>query len=183
MLTDSYRKYVLSDIVRQAENCSIYRFLIPKNGSLSLENGKHLILRAVVNGELVTRQYTPVSPPCAKGYFDVVIKVYDTGLMSKYVSTWCPGIEVEWRGPFGGFGYVPNTFYKVIMIAAGTGIAPMIQLIYSIIENKNDETFIRLLFCCKTYSEILLKNQLDLWKSNWNFTVKYFFSKIIINVC
>jgi len=67
---------------------------------------------------------------------------------------------------------------KLVLIAAGTGIAPMMQIIQSILENEEDETIVRLLFACKCHSDILLKKQLDEWSYFWNFSVLYILSQV-----
>jgi hypothetical protein len=50
-----------------------------------------LVFRAAIGGEkedgskkFVIRPYTPTSPKDAKGYFDLVVKVYEQGKMSKH---------------------------------------------------------------------------------------------------
>jgi nitrate reductase (NAD(P)H) len=43
---------------------------------LGLPLGKHLYLRATINGEMVMRPYTPTSLTTDRGAFDLVIKVY-----------------------------------------------------------------------------------------------------------
>ncbi len=64
------------------------------------------------------------------------------------------------------------------MLAAGTGIAPMIQIVQRVLKDEEEETRIRLLFSCKTYENILLKDRLDDYSRNWNFSVKYFLSQV-----
>ena len=64
------------------------------------------------------------------------------------------------------------------MLAAGTGIAPMMQLIQQIVQNEDDETFVRLVYASKTYADILLKSELDQLTSHWNFTVLYVLSQV-----
>ena len=59
------------------------------------------------------------------------------------------------------------------MLAAGTGIAPMIPVIKNILHNEEDETFVSLFYACKTYQDILCKKQLDEWQQFWNFKCLY----------
>lgn len=63
------------------------------------------------------------------------------------------------------------------MLACGTGIAPMIQVIRLIVENENDDTQVFLLYSTKTQGDILFKDILDKFKDYWNFTVKYALSR------
>lgn len=64
------------------------------------------------------------------------------------------------------------------LLACGTGIAPMIQVIRAILENEEEDTFIRLVYACRTQHDIMLKRELlDDWTSHWNFSVLYALSK------
>ena len=64
------------------------------------------------------------------------------------------------------------------MLAAGTGIAPMLQVIKVIIDNEDDETFIKLFYSCKTASDILMKQRIDEYKQFWNFQAIYFLTQV-----
>lgn len=64
------------------------------------------------------------------------------------------------------------------MLAVGTGIAPMSQVIQGILNNEKDETFIHLLYGCHTYKDILMKTELDGWAGYWNFSVTYALSEV-----
>lgn len=64
------------------------------------------------------------------------------------------------------------------MLCVGTGIAPMAQLIQTILNNEDDESVITLLYGCRTYKDILLKSQLDDWSRYWNFTCTYYLSQV-----
>lgn len=68
------------------------------------------------------------------------------------------------------------------MVAAGTGIAPMVQVIQKILADNTDDTRIRLLYSCRQYDDILLKNRVEDWQRFWNFSVCYFLSKVCCNI-
>ncbi|XP_019634368.1 PREDICTED: NADH-cytochrome b5 reductase-like [Branchiostoma belcheri] len=180
---DNYTTFKLENIQQltfdMTSETNVYRFQIPGNGHLGLTTGQHLIVRyrGRVSGRSVTRQYTPISPLEAKGYFEVLIKVYAAGEMSRYVRTWQVGDLVEWRGPFGTFTYRPNQYRQVVMVAAGTGVTPMLQVAGRILGNELDETRVRLLYACRRYRDILLKNSLDEMAAFWNFSASYWLSQ------
>lgn len=64
------------------------------------------------------------------------------------------------------------------MLAAGTGIAPMLQVIQGILANEDDETFIHLVYSSQSYADILMKDTLDEMKAFWNFSVLYIVTKV-----
>ena len=73
----------------------------------------------------------------------------------------------------------PLQYDRVLMLAAGTGIAPMAQLIQAILSNENEEGRIRLLYACRTYSDILMKGEIREWKQFWNFSAVFVLSQVL----
>lgn len=69
-------------------------------------------------------------------------------------------------------------YRRIGMLAAGTGIAPMLQVIQGIVDNEEDETFIHLVYSSRTYEDILMKEDLDNMTAYWNFSVLYVISKV-----
>ena len=71
-------------------------------------------------------------------------------------------------------------YKKLILLAAGTGIAPMSQIIQGILGNEEDDTMIQLLYACRSYDEILMKSELNEWSSFWNFSATFVLSQVWI---
>lgn len=69
-------------------------------------------------------------------------------------------------------------YRKLILLTAGTGIAPMSQIIQGILGNEEDDTMIQMFYACKSYNQILMKTELDDWSSFWNFSVTYVLSQV-----
>ncbi|KAJ8779667.1 hypothetical protein J1605_012551 [Eschrichtius robustus] len=170
---ETFLAFLISATDRLTKDTYLVRFALPGNSQLGLRPGQHLILRGIVDGLEIQRAYTPISPANAKGYFEVLIKCYQTGLMSQYVESWKAGDTAFWRGPFGGFFYKPNQYGELLMLAAGTGLAPMVPILQSITDNAEDETFITLVGCFKTFEGIYLKTFLGEQARFWN--VRTFF--------
>ena len=97
--------------------------------------------------------------------------------MSQIIKELKVGDIVDWKGPFGDFTYVPNQFHELVMLACGTGIAPMIQIIDTVLSNEEDNTRLTLLYGIKTQHDILLKDSLNDYSGYWNFQVTYYLSQ------
>lgn len=69
-------------------------------------------------------------------------------------------------------------YRKLILLTAGTGIAPMSQIIQGILGNEEDDTMIQMFYACKSYNQILMKTELNDWSSFWNFSVTYVLSQV-----
>jgi len=164
-----------------------FRFALPSEEHiLGLPIGQHVYLSARIDGEPVVRPYTPVSSDDDKGFVDLVVKVYfknvhpkfpDGGKLSQYLEAMEIGDYMDFRGPNGLLVYTnPGEFSikpdkksepairkatKVGMIAGGTGITPMLQLVRQCIKDPEDKTTLALIFANQTENDILLKDELD----------------------
>lgn len=165
-----------------SHNVAIYRFALPRpTDILGLPIGQHISLAATIAGQPkeVVRSYTPISSDNEAGYFDLLIKAYPQGNISKYLTELKVGQTMKVRGPKGAMVYTPNMCRHIGMIAGGTGITPMLQIIEAIIRNRprnggNDTTKVDLIFANVNPEDILLKEKLDnLAKEDEGFRVYY----------
>lgn len=97
--------------------------------------------------------------------------------MSCYIDQLKMGDTIQVRGPNGHLIYDTTgqfkiakskkeaakdyVYNKVGMIAGGTGITPMLQIIRAILKNPDDKTKVWLLFANQKEEEILLRKELD----------------------
>lgn len=165
-----------------SHNVAIYRFALPRpTDILGLPIGQHISLAATIAGQPkeVVRSYTPISSDNEAGYFDLLVKAYPQGNISKYLSELKVGQTMKVRGPKGAMVYTPNMCRHIGMIAGGTGITPMLQIIEAIIRNRprnggNDTTKVDLIFANVNPDDILLKEKLEkLAKEDEGFRVYY----------
>lgn len=117
------------------------------------------------------------------GTVDILIKVYfkteefNGGRMTNYLNNLKEGDEIDVRGPFGKFQYLGNgevkilvkfkpqeyfchKFKKIIMVAGGTGITPIYQILQCAEKNKEKGCEFYLIYSNHTENDILLKNEL-----------------------
>lgn len=177
-----FQDFELKEINNISHNVAIYRFALPRpTDILGLPIGQHISLAATIDGQPkeVVRSYTPISSDNEAGYFDLLVKAYAQGNISKYLTTLKVGDNMKVRGPKGAMVYTPNMCRHIGMIAGGTGITPMLQIIEAIIRNRprnggNDTTKVDLLFANVNPDDILLKEKLDkLNKEDPDFNVYY----------
>lgn len=148
---------------------SSYRFSLPRSiDILGLPIGQHISIAAKLPDQPkdVVRSYTPISSDEDHGYFDLLLKSYPTGNISKHMATLKVGQTIKVKGPKGAMVYTPNMVQRLGMIAGGTGITPMLQIIRAIIRERprnggKDTTQVDLVFANVTREDILLKEDLD----------------------
>jgi cytochrome-b5 reductase len=109
----------------------------------------------------IERPYTPLRYDADS--FDLVVKTYEKGLVSRYLYELSVGSIINVMGPAGGFSYTPGQYNHRCIIAAGTGIAPLYQLIHRIVNDNSDtQTRITLLYANRRPCDILLLKELEL---------------------
>jgi cytochrome-b5 reductase len=128
----------------------------------------------------IERKYTPTTSDDEVGYVDLVIKVYkggvvdrfpDGGKMSQYLGGLKPGDKVDVTGPVGTHTYLGNgkfksgtkehTCKKLGMMAGGTGLTPMLQVIAAVLKNPADPTQLYLIYANQTEGDILCREMLE----------------------
>ncbi|KAI8919924.1 hypothetical protein DFJ77DRAFT_526951 [Powellomyces hirtus] len=150
------------DLTKSASDLVSYRFALPTPDSvLGLPTGQHISISAEINGKEITRSYTPTSSDEEKGHFDLLIKSYELGNISKLFSQLQIGDEIRVKGPKGQFMYETNCLREIGMIAGGTGITPMLQIIKAVLRNPADKTKLSLLFANVSAEDILLRDELE----------------------
>eukprot|EP00158_Paraphelidium_tribonemae_P001354 Partr_v1_DN24294_c0_g1_i2_m36791 putative cytochrome b5 reductase len=157
-----FRKFPLVEKTVISHNTAVYRFGLPQpSDSLNLPIGQHVSCRATVEGKEVMRSYTPTSLHTDRGFFDLLIKTYPNGALSAHFSRLVVGDTVDIRGPKGNFNYTANMCRALGMIAGGTGITPMLQIIRAILSNPADKTEVSLVFANVNEEDILLRDEID----------------------
>lgn len=164
-----FQDFELKEINNISHNVAIYRFALPRpTDILGLPIGQHISLAATIAGQPkeVVRSYTPISSDNEAGYFDLLVKAYPQGNISKHLTELKVGQTMKVRGPKGAMVYTPNMCRHIGMISGGTGITPMLQVIEAIIRNRprnggNDRTKVDLIFANVNAEDILLKEKLD----------------------
>ncbi|KAH8175846.1 oxidoreductase FAD-binding domain-containing protein [Sarocladium implicatum] len=166
---DVFQDFELEEKTIVSHNVAIYRFKLPSEQSiLGLPIGQHISIGALLpqedgkNQEIV-RSYTPISGDHQPGHFDLLIKSYPQGNISKYMASLIVGQTIRVKGPKGAFVYEPNMVRHFGMIAGGTGITPMLQIIRAIVRGRaaGDKTEVDLIFANVSAQDILLKEDLD----------------------
>src|SRR5438309_2319670 len=95
--------------------------------------------------------------------------------MSKHIHNMKIGDKLMIKGPRMKIEFKPNMKKEIGMIAGGTGITPMLQIIKYVLNNPNDQTQLSLLFANVEERDILLREQLDSLSSRFPSRFKIFY--------
>ncbi|XP_074893263.1 NADH-cytochrome b5 reductase-like isoform X3 [Buteo buteo] len=81
------------------------------------------------------------------------------------------------RGNAEGYFEVLMKHGELLMLASGTGLAPMLPILQSITDDEEDETFVTLVGCFRTFDKIYLKPLLQDLARYWNVRIFYVLSQ------
>lgn len=176
-----FKEFKLVKKTRISPNAARFRFALPTPASvLGLPVGKNILARGKDSqGAEVMRSYTPITLNSDVGYFELVVKMYPNGKMSHHFREMKVGDYLAVKGPKGRFSYKPGQVRAFGMLAGGSGITPMFQLIRAILENPKDKTKLHLIYANVTVDDILLKEELDMFANKFAdyFKVYYVLNK------
>ncbi|KAG4432223.1 hypothetical protein IFR05_012283 [Cadophora sp. M221] len=88
----------------------------------------------------IARSYTPLPPNKGdpKGDLRILIRKEHKGEVSGYLHTLKAGSKIHLRGPHEEFD-LPERVTDVVFLAGGTGIAPALQVAYTLLEERHTE--------------------------------------------
>jgi cytochrome-b5 reductase len=162
-----------------------FTFGLPEQHVLGLPTGQHIQLKFVdEDGKAIMRSYTPVTDNHSVGQVALVVKVYKPcekfpqgGRMSQHLDQLKIGDMILVKGPKGHTEYTGHGKFTVkplgrpmeqrsarqfCMMAGGTGITPMLQILHAIFRDPTDtDTRVRLLYANQTEDDILVRKELE----------------------
>ncbi|KAL1925730.1 uncharacterized protein VTP21DRAFT_613 [Calcarisporiella thermophila] len=180
-------------------NTRRFTFKLPEERTqLGLPVGKHIQLGIHFKDRMVVRPYTPVRPVTPEdddGTFDCIIKIYmpnidpkfpPGGILTNALDSLDIGDAVEVKGPEGGIEYLGNGRYKtegeekhfdvLSLVAGGTGITPIYQLVHRVLKDQKDRTMLSLIFANTSVNDILCREELDAIQKDYPSRIKIWYT-------
>lgn len=128
--------------------------------------------------DFVSRPYTPLGCDPDELSFEILVKLLPNGIMSKRIAELRAGDLTEWKGVYGQFAWAcTDSDAHLICISQGVAVAPLFNLVTSILENEADETRIRFIVCYRNLDESLLRKELSAARQFWNFSATIYLSQ------
>ena len=153
-------KLRLTQTEQQTHDTRTLRFRILNGKRLCAKPGQFLTFQWTINGQRVANSYTISSSPIHEDYVEITAKRTENGRVSVFLNTGAkPGLEVEASGPFGRFYFDESRHRGVVLIAAGSGITPMMSMLSHIDDLKLSNP-VTLLYCVRTHEDIIFQKEL-----------------------
>lgn len=128
------------------------------NGHLA---GQHVDVRLTAeDGYQAERSYSIASAQ-DDGRIELAVERLDDGEVSMYLTdVLVPGDQLELRGPIGGyFTWTPKDGGPVLLVAGGSGIAPLMSMIRERFAQGSDAPM-RLLYSSRAWDEVIYRDEL-----------------------
>ncbi len=138
------------------------RFELPEGEICNFKPGQYVQLKAPAyegNDEEVYRAYSIASSANDKGHIELLIG-YTGGIATTYVHYHLNENDtVNINGPYGDFYYNEDDGGDMILVAAGTGMAPILSILYHMRDN-DIKRKARFFFGAKTPEDLFLVDEL-----------------------
>ncbi|HLK69310.1 MAG TPA: photosystem P840 reaction-center cytochrome c-551 [Bryobacteraceae bacterium] len=168
----------LVQITAQTADAKTLRFAVRGERKLDALPGQFLTFAFLFDGRKETRCYSICSSTARSGYVEITPKRVNGGCVSVYLNDHAGvGMTVEATGPFGAFCLDPVEDRNVVLIAAGSGITPMMGML-RYLDDLCLDTQATLLYCVRTANDIMFRRELDdLQRNLKNFRYEVLLSK------
>ncbi|ORX45271.1 molybdopterin binding oxidoreductase [Hesseltinella vesiculosa] len=167
----------LAKKTRLSPTTHVYRFNYPGRAAFGLPTGQHVYLKLYDEAKkMVMRAYTPSAS--GLGWVEFVIKIYypfndqPGGQFTTLLDQVRLGESVPAKGPLGEYEYLGNGDYCILkqpqpraqhiaMIAGGTGITPMWQVLMEMVTNDLHPPLVSLIFCARFKDDLIYLDALE----------------------
>jgi ferredoxin-NADP reductase len=151
----------LVQITQQTADAKTLRFAVRGSRGLDARPGQFLTISFLFDGRKEIRCYSICSSPALSGYVEITPKRVPNGRVSVFLNDQATiGLTVEATGPFGQFCLNADEDKRIVLLAAGSGITPMMSML-RYIDDYCLDTRATLLYCARTRQDIIFQHELD----------------------
>jgi ferredoxin-NADP reductase/DMSO/TMAO reductase YedYZ heme-binding membrane subunit len=153
----------LAKVFVETPEVRTFRLVAPSGTTLPFQHlpGQFLTLRLNLDGRDVRRSYTIASSPTRTAYCELTIKREEHGLVSRHLHDVVrEGATLNVSAPAGRFTFTGTEAEKIVMIAGGVGITPLMAKI----RYQTDIAWpgkIQLVYSVKTQRDIIFRSELE----------------------
>jgi ferredoxin-NADP reductase len=151
----------LVQVTPQTADTKTLRFVVSGLRKLDALPGQFLTFSFLFDGKKETRCYSICSSPARTGYVEITPKRVNNGCVSVFLNDRAAaGLTVEATGPSGQFFLDPACDKKIVLLAAGSGITPMMAML-RYLDDVCLDTEATLLYCVRTERDIIFRRELN----------------------
>ena len=160
---------LIARIFDETHDVKTFRLVPPDGGPLPFTHtsGQYLNLALTIDGKRVNRSYTIASSPTRNAYVEISVKRTADGYGSRHLhDTWREGQRVKVSAPAGRFVFAGHEAERVVLIAGGIGITPMMSIVRSLTDSGwRGEMY--LLFSVKVVKDVVFRDEIAYLQSRF----------------
>ena len=181
MVKQTFYNLKINSIKRETAGSSRIKFSLPNSlhEKFNHKPGQYISVRFNMKKDDHTRTYSISSEP-NKNFIEIGVKHIENGMFSKFLKTKKIEDVVQISNPDGSFVVRNNNANHLLLIAAGSGITPIMSILKSTLR-KNNKSRITLLYSNKTFADMMYKTEIQDLKDKYleRLLVFNFFSREI----
>lgn len=135
------------------------RFAV-ESGEIEFSPGQYMIFHVPGIEKVIRRSYSISSHPSDRKHFEICVRAVSGGFCSNYIHRLRPGDYIQVEGPYGDFRLDEGSDRDILMIATGTGIAPIKSMLLYLLEQTSTRR-IRLFFGLRNVSDLFYTKMLS----------------------
>jgi ferredoxin-NADP reductase/DMSO/TMAO reductase YedYZ heme-binding membrane subunit len=152
----------IARIFPETHDVKTFRLVAADGGPLPFQHiaGQYINLHLMIDGRRVNRSYTIASPPTRGAYCEISVKCAANGYGSRHLhDTWREGALVKVSAPAGKFHFAGDGAERIVLIAGGIGITPMMSVVRSLTD-RGWKGEMYLLFSVRKVNDIVFRDEL-----------------------
>ncbi len=151
----------VADIILETQDTKTYRLVGNKPTLFSYKPGQFVTITLNIDGKPVKRSYSISSSPSRPHTLELTIKRVPGGLVSNWMADQISlGDEIHVRGPAGRFSCFNYPSRKMLCIAGGSGITPIMSMLRWIVDTTADVDVI-LLYSGRSPQDFIFRKELE----------------------
>ena len=179
MVKQTFYDLKINSIKRETAGSSRIKFSLPNSlhEKFNHKPGQYISVRFAIKKEVLTRTYSISSEP-NKNFIEIGVKHIESGMFSEFLKTKKMEDIIQISNPDGSFVVNSENANHLLLIAAGSGITPIMSILKSTLR-KNNRSRITLLYSNKTYADMMYKTEIQDLKDKYldRLLVFFFFSR------
>lgn len=156
-------QFTVCNCIAETHDTKTFRLSNANAQAFAYLPGQYITLTVGISGQTYQRSYSLASSPSRPGIIDITVKrAANGGIVSNWLNDQLKvGDTLALKGPFGKFSCAKNHPDKLLFLAAGSGIVPIMSMLRWLADTEAHADVI-LLASFRTYRDIIYREELSL---------------------
>jgi len=161
-----FHKLTLSEVRQDTADAVVLTFAVPPDlqEAYRFTPGQYLTLRDTIDGRDVRRSYSICSPLGAP--LSVGVKAIEGGIFSQHAQSLRAGDTLKVMTPEGRFTAQTLAGEDILLVAAGSGITPMMSIARSTL-GQSSNSIVSLLYANRTTESVMFRKEIEALKDQY----------------